>query len=438
MASISFRQGSIGFVTGLGWDFVRGEHALGRVLRDRARDLQADKCCVIEHAGQVLAGVGAVDDFDLGDGSAKGVRTMHSLAAVVAQFVWSGSAHVEAENVVVVLKLGDAQEEGEGRCAVVVLDAGMPVLDEFRSFEESRQLIADYMSGSAGFSNYRVLVNDLVRFPGDLLDVEALWGHASKQSQLKAPPVDLRKLLMTCAAVSVLAGMGAWYSLSYVPAREAEKVKAAKKAADPLPKYQAALAGKITALGVKRDAMLAILDKLKAYPLYSDGWLLDGVECEQGQCVSNWVRRGGKLDGLLAHRPGESLASGGFSSAKLSFAVPMDLFGVSSALELLAKDKAVLQSTSVYQQWEYAGIGTQGASGGYVGWPSGDYNVSEIPDGIRVDTQNVEFSVPFPLAAEVIKTAPADVYWQSMRLTVAQGDAAQALMIVLKGVSYVH
>lgn len=432
MAQIILREGKIGIVSGLSWGALTSENR-DAAIRERARELDAKKAVVLSQGNRYSAGLGLLDEEE-----GKSIpRTLHSLAAMACGYVWSIVDDPQGANVVMVLKVdSEGADASPERFAIVVIDAGLPVLDDVRMVEQAQAVAAGFLSGERGFSNYRLLTNDLESFPaGDLVEFSALLDFQGKATQLTAPPVDRKKAVISVAVAAMLIGSAFWYKGMYEPQkRKAEAIRAAQ-AADPLPPYQSDLASQIGRMGVDRVAMSRLLDRLDSYPLWVDGWILDSIICDAGSCMSTWNRAGGKLDALQAALTGHEVLPGGFDRVVMRFAANMPMVGLASRADAQQKAAAIGQSTNVYQDWANAGVVVRLSSGSYQVWPPGP---AELPDSETLKIQPVEVLVPYPLAREVIEQAPADVWWSSFSLQVKAGEAAGALMMMLKGNSYVR
>lgn len=376
MAQIILRDGKSGVVAGLGWSALTAENR-DAAVRERARELDARSVIVMSQGSRYVMGAGDLDDVD-GDDQPR-PKQLHSLAALACCHVWAHSAEAGVENVVFTYKLQSADTSRE-LCAIVVIDAGLPVLDDVRQLQDVQSVAADFMSGGRGFANYRLLSNDIDAFPmADLVTDEELLQQVGKTTRLARPPVDMRKTLVAMTVIGAAVMGGGWYTQVYQPEKARKEALIKAQAQDPLPKYQSALAAEIGALGVQRQAMLGVVARLEQYPLWVSGWSLDSISCEQAQCLATWERRGGTLDALKAAIPGNELVGPGFDKAVMRFAVDMPPAGLGALADALDKDMALQRSTNVYQVWENAGIKVAVSGANYQVWPTGDFPANGLP-----------------------------------------------------------
>lgn len=432
MAQIISRDGKMGLVSGLSWGALTSDNREAAV-RERARELEAKKAIVLSQGNRYSVGLGFVDDDD----GKPTPRVLHSLAAVACGYVWSISEDPSAANVVVALKIEAGNSEAAvDLFAIVVIDAGLPVLDDVRMVEQAQAVAAGFLSGERGFSNYRLLTNDLESFPaGELVEMPELLAFVGKSTLLVNPPVDRKKALLMFAVVAAVAGSGGWYKLIYEPQKKKADALKAAQMADPLPQYQSDLAAQIGQMGVDRHALVGLISRLENYPLWVSGWSLEGVICEAGSCSSTWLRRGGLLEDLRASLPGHQVVPGGFDQVVMQFQADMPIKGLASRGDAVEKAAAIDRSTNVYQGWANAGVVVRVASGAYQTWPSGP---PELPAAETMKNQGLEVVASFPLAKEVVMQAPSDVWWKGFALKVAPGDKTGALIVTLKGDSYVR
>jgi hypothetical protein len=429
--------GKAGVIAGLSWMPIDA-HKREESVRWRAREMEAKKVITLSQGDSWVVGLGEIDDLD----NTKPPRTAHSLAAVLWAYINANFESPESTNLVAAfqVELGDGEIRRE-MVALVVLDSGLPVIDYLKPVGEAQSIAGEFLSGSKGFSNYRLITNDLAAFPaGDAVDLADLVSYADKSTFLRSPPADIkRNALVAAVALGVLGG-GHWYMDVYKPEQQRQEMLRKAAAENPLPKYMAALEARIGALGVTRTGMTGLLRRLESYPAWVNGWALEMVHCANAVCTTSWARRGGTIDDLTRGRPGEALSYEGFDRATLQFAADMPMAGLSSKDQAPQEQEAMRSSTAVYQSWTTAGIRVSVAGTGYAVWPDGDgaYEPSSVPVEVALKRQPVEVTLPMTLAEEALLRAPDDVWWESLTLKINLASSTEVVLADLKGASYVR
>lgn len=437
MGQVVHMVGKAGVVAGLSWmpiDAAKRDES----VRWRAREMEAKKVITLRQGDSWVVGLGEVDDLD----SAKPPRVNHSLAAILWAYITANFESPESTNLVAAfqVEMGDGDTRRE-MVALVVLDSGLPVIDYIKPVAEAQSIAGEFLSGSKGFSNYRLITNDLSAFPaGEVVDLSDLASYADKSTLLQRPPLDIKRNALLAALAMGVLGTAHWYQTVYLPEKEREEMMRRAAVENPVPKYLAALESRIGALGVKRAAMVQLLGRLEGYPAWVNGWVLEMVHCANAVCTTSWSRRGGTIDDLTRGRPGETLSYEGFDRASLQFGVDMPLEGLASKDLAAQQQEATRRSTAVYQTWTTAGVRVSVSSNGYTVWPEGEgaYETASVPQDIALKRQPIEVTTPLPLAAEAIMKAPADVWWESITLKLNLASPTEVVLADLKGASYVR
>ncbi len=170
------------------------------------------------------------------------------------------------------------------------------------------------------------------------------------------------------------------------------------------------------------------------------------VECfaQAAQCVSSWARDGGTTEALVAARKqlgDEMTPDSSLTRVRLVRKVEVSQGGVTSREDLPGLDDQMQSTASTFQRWINAGIEYKPANEGrYVVWPvvSG-IDMSRVPAASTVRVLPVEVTVPMPLAVDLIRGTPRNIWWSDLRVWVddTAGDTA-AVKVFLKGKSYVR
>lgn len=434
------QQGKVAIVAGLNWQtLLKTGKGRATEIRSLASESDASKIVVVENAARAAVGMysPAEDDYDDGEDGAKLVKpkVMHSLAAVFAAKIGDGNA-VLALSMPVVGSLSQAM--------VIVVEGGVPLLDQIKSTEEAQSLSLSYAGGAMGLT-YAFYTNDFNSFSnGELITEAELWEACSKTTVLGPRPANVTALVATLVAMGVLVG-GGYGFLEFRKSQErAERARQAALA-NPTPKYEAALATQINALGMNRDAALAVLARMRQQPLWVEGWLLSKVECgvDSGTCVSSWERAGGTSDDLIASRRevGEEISGDSTNTVvRMAYKVPMPLAGAGTRMGLPTLEESIIGSTSIQQIWENARVITTVGAEGYKVWPQvPGVELNGVRPDVVIKSRPIEIKAGSVLIAEVIATAPANYFWSSIVFDVkVSGRALDSLTANLKGKTYVR
>jgi hypothetical protein len=416
-------SGKTGLVSGLDWRVLlhfNDKKRRDAEIREAASDREASKICLVDTEGHASVGLYSPDDEQ-----PKGVRQLHSLAAVVAH-------QVGTENVIV------AWSFGSGQCAVTVIEAGVPVADVVQASAKARETVLSYLNGKHGFADYRVLTNNQADHPeGDLIESEQLFAGIGKASRLIAKPVNVKGLLLFLVLLVAAAGS----SLAVHQYREQQrKIEMRRLAAanDPLPKYQDALMSQIGQMGIARASLATLYQRLTAMPVWVAGWELERVTCTQdGSCVATWVRRGGTTADLLAARRGESIHPDSQpEKVLLQWTEQLQMGGVTGPNSIVSDPAEQQRGMSVLQTWSNAGIVTNIGQVSTV-WPTAPgVDPSALPAKEVVHATPVEVNAHGAVAAEAIVSAPPSVWWNAITIEVKNTDALTAVKTILKGNIY--
>lgn len=429
-------QNGSALIAGLQWQPLVGKgKARAREMRRAASEAGAKKI-VVSEVGQFAAmGLYAPLDFDLETGGANplaGARRAYSLAAAFAELVG-------AEDAVLVLRRGDTES-----VAVVVLDGGMPVLDELRSLGEAQNIVSSYTNLHSGRRPYAVYANGMAGATAQEINAEDLLEKAGAASALVNAPANLWPRVIAVAVIAAVATAG--FAYQQHTQQQAQKAALEKrKKADPLPRYRMALADALPHLGVPRDALIAAIGIAQGYPVRFAGWNLSSIECmaqqESGVCVSHWKRDTGTTDALregLKRYGLEISADRTINEVRMLQKVPMVLSaGVQEVAQLQSRTERTDGAQAILQTWSNAGIEVT-AKSEYTPWPEGGtYDVRAIPADVVVSGRKVEVQVPAGLAAEVVRSAPSDIWWTGFGISVTP-EKSELMSLVVRGSSYVR
>lgn len=446
------QQGKTALVAGLKWETLlaaapeeggkakRGAaKAIDKQVRERAAEADASKIVVATSSARTAVGLYSEPDMDLEGDSDDGVKkvkpkVLHSMAAAFASKVGDTNA---------VMAYG---LPGSSNYVIVVIEAGVPTIDEVKDSENSVSYVMQLVSGSTGFT-YLLYTNDFDTFAsGEQITEEDLWSQVSKKTQLRARPMNVAVLLSFTVLLLVVVGGGyGWMKYKEAEVRKERLRQAAL--ADPTPKYREALALQIGRLGMTRDAARKVLRTMQQQPLWADGWLLTKIECKldgTGSCTSTWARTGGTTDALVAARKpfGEEISPASTNNEVRMTWKCADLVesGIANRIELPTNADSVVLSTPIFQIWENAGIKAGVGVDGYKVWPSAPgLDTKSVDSAVVIKSRPIEVVTTALLASEVIASAPSDVWWSSISMEVKVASRADdSISVNLKGASYVR
>lgn len=428
------RVGKIGLAVALDWRTLTmaGSRVDEQIIRERVRENDAERIVLVPRTnGDKALGMYLRQSYDDGGEGEKPPSKVYAAAAVLAALTG------DAENIVAALSFVDG---GREMIAVMVIEGGLPVTDTVLAPEAAQEAVQRVRAGEHGFSGHRIFSNsnDLFAVFGDEvepLDFEKLAESARPPARLVRPPVNLRVLLSTLVVLVLVAG-GAIGGNMVWKDHQAKKRAAEARARDPLPKYQAALADQIHQLGLSRESLGQLMHDLSSYPVWVRGWELKQVDCAAAGCRSTWERKGGTTADLTGSRPSEKLVSAESTAdlAILSWEPKLQLAGWTQMEQAPTLADSLAKNVNVFQTWANAGIAMQ-QSGTFSVWPETGL---EVPAEAALRTQPVEIRLPWMFAQEAMRQAPAEIFWTGLTLKVDISGKAQALLVTMKGSSYVR
>lgn len=435
-------------IVGLNWRLIMGKGgARKRQTLADVGEMGARRMASVSRGERYAIGgdVEDVDPFDEADGDGGGgleapvgkIRQRHSLAVAVGRMFPN-------ENVVCALTM-----RGRTQAVVIVVEAGVPLQDNVRSIEEAQSEASSHAAAHTGWE-YRVVTNDLGTFQfGDLIDEDQFWEQVDSATQIRRVPINATGMAVGLA-VTLALGAAVVFVQDYRAEQERQARLAAQRAADPLPKYRAALPLALSSLGLNADGMREVLLALGAQPLWQVGWRLEQVSClaqEALACRTKWVRDGGTTDRLQAARAaaGEEIESDGAASlAFLRLPINVALSGIPDSDLQQLPDAATTRvaSTPIFQTWDTK-VGTSGVmlqlEPAESRWPEvSGVNLNSLPAGEVVLVRKLAVAGPLPSMLDVLATAPKNIWWRALNIKlVAGGSEANAVMTVsIEGAQY--
>jgi hypothetical protein len=439
------QSGKQGLVAGLTWvPLVSGQKNQAGEVRRILKESEATKIAIVsgkadhdqadpKKSKDVLVGatIGLfVPEDDDADPTVKSASKLHSLALAFANFVGRNNAII------------GYQIKDSPFCAIIVIEDGVPILDDVRMSESAQELASQYSSGAVGLV-YHLYTNNLGVFPnGDAVNDETLWGKVSKETLIISKPLDMRALFGGLMALIILGG--SFYAYTHYEKEAARKKMIAEaKANNPVAKYEAELIPKLGSLGLNATSILSVLTALEGHVVRDSGWMLKSINCttQSRQCTSYWQRDGGVSDELVASRSaqGDELF-GEIAQNTASFKLPIkfEASGINTKEELPLAQADIKYSIPIYQVMANAGLDIKVGSEGYKTWPVVQGLV--VPEAAAVKARPTEFSTSMPLMFQALKGLPPNFWWTDLQIFVSENgkNALDSMSISVKGKSYVR
>ena len=428
---VSTAQGDL--LVGLLWRAPTAGQGRGRALLE-ARALTSDAT----HWAQAQVGAHVRYGLFQPRASEEGVRLPKGTLAAAACF--SRLVGERAPNAALVLTVPASAQRKEDKYFVVCLEDGVPVIDVLSNEIDARNAL--------GGEDRPIWSDYPVAYPNsESADLAWLASGSDRLARLQPMPVNPWPLIG--AGVIALASLAGWMLVQHLHRVEAErKAAAAARAADPAPRYLAALAGQQASMATERATFVAATREIFGYGTWIPGWSLASAECSARTqaCTRDWVRRGGTFEDLRRALPQdalEMLVPQGSSVPSLDIARTKHPFKVGrrSLLEpghpLHALQAAFSDVGPLLQRWRTADIVLELKKPSL--WP----RVAEVPTSFEhpgavlagdVDLHNV----PGPFIAEALGSAPDFVSWESVRVDLGEGSDARGLLrFSATGVFYV-
>ena len=427
----STAQGDL--LVGLFWRAPTAGQSRGRALIE-ARALTSDAT----HWAQAQVGSHVRYGLFQPRASEEGVRLPKGTLAAAACF--SRLVGQQAPNAALVLAVPSSAQRKEDKYFVVCLEDGVPVIDVLSNEIDARNAL--------GGEDRPIWSDNPVAYPNcEPADFAWLVSGGDRLARLQPMPINPWPIIGTGLAAA--ASLGAWLLIQHVHRVEVErKAVAAARAADPTPRYLAALAGQQGSMAADRSALVAATRQIFGYRTWIPGWSLASAECSARTqaCTRDWVRRGGSFDDLRRALPDdtlEMLVPQGSSVPALDVARTRRAFPV--ARHTMLDSRKPLRSLQLtfsdagpqLQRWRTADVVVDLKRP--LLWP----RVPEVPGSFQhpaavlagdVDMHNV----PGPFIVEALSSAPECVSWESVRVDLGEGSDARGLLkFSATGVFYV-
>ena len=370
--------------------------------------------------------------------SEEGLRLPKGTLAAAACF--SRLVGQRAPNAALVLSVPASAQRKEDKYFVVCLEDGVPVIDVLSNEIDARNAL--------GGEDRPIWSDNPVAYPNcEAADFDWLAAGGDRLARLQ--PLPINPWPVAGAALAASLSLAGWLVVQHLHRVEARRqALAAAQAADPAPRYLAALAGQQSAMATDRATLVAATREIFGYRTWVPGWSLASAECSARTqaCTRDWVRRGGSFDDLHRALPEdglEMLVPQGSAVPALDVARTTHVFRVArrSIVDpghpLRSLQAAISDSGPQLQRWRTADVVLELKKPSL--WP----RVADVPADFRhpaavlageVDMKNI----PGPFIAEALSAAPEFVSWESVRVDLGEGSDARGLLkFSATGVFYV-
>ncbi len=346
----------------------------------------------------------------------------------------------QAPDAALVLPVESTDEREEQKYLVVVLDDGVPHIDAVVTEVSARDTIGSEERPMWAFSN--------VKYPNcEVVDHEWLASAGSRGTKVQAIPINPWPAVVLLGLVVIAAG--SWWGYQKAQkAEEAIRSAHAAAAADPVPKYLAALAMQSAQRATERADLVTGLQQVFRLDVVIPGWKLAAVDCSatQQRCALTWTRLGGTYDDIRKALPDHTLVpvagAAGAGTPLLDTAAtyvkwPVQREALSKAVPKLPQfDDAMQSAVPLLQVWSTAGL-TVDVKPALL-WPV----VPSVPATFRHPAavrsgQLLVSGVPGPFVQEVIESAPPWVQWEGIGAELGDSSDARRLNFKVTGNYYV-
>jgi hypothetical protein len=345
-----------------------------------------------------------------------------------------------APNAALVLTVAATAQRKEDKYFVVCLEDGVPAIDVLANEVDARNAL--------GGEDRPIWSDNPVAYP-NCEPADFAWLAAGGDKTARLQPIPINPWPVIAAGLAVFASLVGWVVVQRLHGLDVQrKAAAAARAADPAPKYLAALAAQRGAMAADRAALVAAAGTMFGYRTWVPGWSLASAECSARlqSCTRDWVRRGGSFDDLRRALPGEALE---MLVPQGSTVPALDVARTTHALKVgratLLADGAPLRSLQAalseagpqLQRWRTADVAVELKKPSL--WPP----VAEVPANFQhpqaVLAGDAEMhNVPGPFILEALDSAPEFVSWETVRVDIGEGSDAKGLLkFSATGVFYV-
>ncbi len=408
--------------------------------KSRARSLQEARSLTSDATHYAQAQAGEQLRYGMYQPRVSEEGTSIPKGTLAAAACFSRLVGARAPNAALVLTVAAAGHRKEDQYFVVCLEDGVPVIDVLSNEIDARNAL--------GGEDRPIWSDNPAAYPNcQAADFDWLASAADKTARLL--PIPINPWPVVGVGLVTAAVIGAWLLVQHIHRIDlARKAELAARAADPAPRYLAALASQEALMAADRSALADAVAEMFSYPTWVPGWRLASAECSARlqACTRDWVRKGGNFDDLRRALPRDSLE---MLMPQDSAAPLLDVARTSHPVKVPRVDLLARTRRLRSLQAAYSDVGTQLQL-----WRTGDIalelkrpslwpRVADIPQTFQhpralLAGEAEMRNVPGPFILEALRSAPDFVSWESVKVDLGEGkDARDLLKFSATGVFYV-
>jgi hypothetical protein len=370
--------------------------------------------------------------------SEEGLRLPKGTLAAAACF--SHLVGQRSPNAALVLTVPASTQRKEDKYFVVCLEDGVPVVDVLSNEVDARNAL--------GGEDRPIWSDNPAAYP-NCEPADFAWLAAGGERQARLQPMPINPWPLFGAGLAASASLAAWMIVQHVRRVEIERrAVAAARAADPAPRYLAALMGQQASMATDRPTLVAGAREIFGYRTWIPGWSLVSAECSARvqACTRDWARRGGTFEDLRRALPEdalEMLVPQGSTVPALDVARTRHPFKVARRTmlapghSLRPLQTALSDAGPLLQRWRTADVVLELKKPAV--WPHmADVSTTfQHPAAVLAGDVDLH-NIPGPFIVEALSSAPDFVSWESVRVDIGEGSDARGLLrFSATGVFYV-
>lgn len=356
-----------------------------------------------------------------------------------AAHCFAGRVGNQAPNGALILSVSSDGARRDGQVYVVVLEDGIPAVDSLTTEMEARNALG---------SEDRPIWSDAPDLYPNCEVVSFDWLADGVGKGARVAPVPMNPWPFATMVLLAAIGCAAWFSMRESRRAEALREQArAMAAADPVPKYLAALEMQSATMSADRSDLLAVVERMFDDPVRVPGWRMKSRVCSAAakRCEAVWLRQGGTYDELVAARGRETLQWVGhdgnpvpaLDSARTVSDIAIKRSPLRGAAHRLPTFKqAIDEGGSLFQVWKTADLSIDLQPPRL--WPRVDAVPAQFDHPRAILSGTITLSeVPGPFILEALRAAPEWISWETVSADIGDGDAAGRLRFKATGNYYV-
>lgn len=332
------------------------------------------------------------------------------------------------------LVVGKTQVNLQDTYCLVVVEAGVPLIDTALDRDSLLQAVAAYHDVDSADSDATVYCSEVGLIPGSQpWPEEWVENLFSSNLKLERVPVDFVRNGAIAASVCMLVAGGFFGYQHFQQQLTMQKLQAASSQVN-LQEYRADVRKRIGNLGLSHSNVTALIDQLMDQPFISNGWILESIECRNSACQSRWSSEGGYTEEIIASLPRQAPSINPAATDKISFGFTYGFkaSGLQKPSQLQQRQKMFDLLYDEQQAWGKAGVSYRLDLTGQV-WPAG---YDKVPRSTAVLRYPIEFSGEPQLVIDFLNRYGSLAYYENLRIDVNLASLTKAIKISVKGAFY--